>query len=394
MRLGPAGDVEWYDAGFGVMKSRARLTYERVQRVLDGAEPLGDAELDASIAALETVRARRYALRVERGMLDLDLPETRAVLSPDGVGVMQMKPAERLVAHRLIEECMLVANETIADLLASRGWPAIRRVHGTPPAERLQVLRVLLDVLDVDEQVPESMTAADLNALLASLAGDPRSEVLSWRVLRTLPRATYAVGDEAHFGVGASRYLHFTSPIRRYPDLEVHRVLRRALAGARPDRRAIARLTLRLQESANWSNLGEERAVESERDAARALGALMMRERIGLRFEAVVTDITRFGVFVYIDDPRVDGMIPFSGLGRERFEVVEEGVLLEGAESGRRLVVGDRIPVRCTSVDLLRGRVGFVAEQWGTPGAARAGGRGRKHSGGGRPVRPPARRRR
>ncbi len=391
MRLGPEGDVLWHDAGFGVMRSRARLTYTRVQRALDGAEALGDAELEASLLALEEVRRRRYALRRARGMLDLDLPEVRAELSPDGVRVLGMHAAERLTSHRLIEECMLVANETVADLLAAAGLPAIRRTHGDPTDSRLEDLRRTLDLLEIDVRIPSQPTVEELDALLTEMAGDPRGRVLAWRVLRTMPRAQYSVEDLGHFGVGARRYVHFTSPIRRYPDLEIHRMLRIAVAARRSSPTELRRIESRLRESASAANIGEERSVDAERDAARVLGALYMQDRIGETFDALVSDVTRFGVFVSIDEPRLDGLIPFKGLGDERFVVVEEGCLLEGSETGRRLRIGDTLRVRCVSVDVWRGRVAFEALRWGEERRGRVRGGARR---GAKPQGPPVRRRR
>lgn len=378
-----SGDVRRYDAGFGVMRSRARLIYEDVQAALDSAAPIVDAEVTASLALLERIRVLRYRLRLERGMLDLDLPEVKVGLTPDGADVTTLRPEVRLNAHRLIEECMLVANETVADLLASRGWPAIRRVHGDPSSEKIATLNQILRALGVPVQLDRDPNAEELNAALASMADDPRAQVLAYRVLRSLPRATYAVEDAGHFGVGARRYLHFTSPIRRYPDLEVHRVLRLALDPKRPPAATLRKLASRLAESAELSNQGEQRATESERDCDRVLGAFAMRHRIGQSFDAQVTDITPFGVFAAIADPRVDGLIPFAGLGREHFERVDEGAALEG-EHGTRIALGDRVRVRCAGVDVVRGRIQLEATDLG---------RGRNHRRQARVVVPKRRRR-
>lgn len=382
MIVDEAGDVVDVDAGFGTMRSRHRLTYEEVQGFLDGGELAVDADVAPSLHALDEVRRRLHRKRVQRGMLDLDLPETEIRLSEDGSGVREVEPGPRLRAHRLIEECMLAANESVASLLTAMGWPQIRRVHRDPSDERvLRVARIGASI-GVGFKRQGIPTVEELNAALARVQGRPESRALSYLLLRALSAAEYAVSDEGHYGIGAPAYLHFTSPIRRYPDLEVHRVLRRALNERRPRGARLNALRSRLETAAEKSNRGEKLATRAERYATRLLSARFMLDRVGESFRGVVMEVAAFGLFVALESPNVEGMIPIRSLGREFFEFDEEQLCMRGTSSGTTWRVGTRVRVRCVGVQLEDGRVEFGLDGDGQvrdeddAGASSAGGAG------------------
>ncbi|MCB9506283.1 MAG: VacB/RNase II family 3'-5' exoribonuclease [Myxococcales bacterium] len=375
--LDARGAVTGRAFGFGVMRSRARLTYEQVQGVLDGGSTDLAPALCDGLGALDRVRELLFLRRRERGMLDLDLPEPRVALSADGLSVDQIEPSTRLDAHRLIEECMLAANEAVATWLVERGWPAVFRVHGEPNDERLAALRPILRVVAPDVALPESPRPADLERAIESAAGTPVSRLVSWLVLRTLPRAQYDVQPSLHFGLGTDRYLHFTSPIRRYPDLEVHRVLREALrSAAGPSDVRRAQLVDRLQASTVASNAGELLQTTAERQSDRMLRALFMRDHVGETFDALISDVAPFGLFVVVEHPFVEGLVPIDSLGDDFFELDPRQTSLVGVRTRRRYRIGGAIEITCVSADVAEGKVTFsirgVEPRRVRPGRAKA----------------------
>lgn len=353
-----SGEVTAYDAGFGLMRSWARLTYEQVEEHLEGVKLDVPDKVATSIDVLERLRTVLYARRKQRGLLDLDLPEPRIRLTEDGAMVREIEPAPRLRSHRLIEECMLLANETIADLLSSRHWPAIYRTHADANSEKLEPALELLRSWGLPVEVHREPSLEELDQILTMLAGDPSGQVFSYLVLRSMAKAVYSTDEAGHFGIGADRYVHFTSPIRRYPDLWIHRMLRRALAaGGPPSTREANTLRKRLDGAARSANEGEKLANQAERYAQRLLRARMMIDRVGDVFEGVVSDVFPFGAFVTIQSPYVDGMIPIRRLGRGWWQHDEADMALVCEATSERVRVGDVVRVRCTDVDLGQARV-------------------------------------
>ena len=377
MRICQEGELHDIEAGFGTMRSRARLTYREVQDYLDGAPEAVPDEVRGSIDELERVRQRLNAKRKRRGMLDLDIPEVSAQLSDDGTTVERLIAHPRWTAHRLIEECMLAANEAVARFLRDRQWPAIHRVHGKPDPARVASFVDVARHVQSGIHVGELENPSELNAVLAALEGTDKGRALSGLLLRSLPRAEYSTEPSGHFGLGTLHYVHFTSPIRRYPDLEVHRVLRMALEQeplAPPERAA---LVGELAQSASSSNTGERFATDCERWSARVLRALVMVDRVGERFEGSVNSVVRFGLFVTVDDPYVDGLVPLGQLGNEFFEVDERRMLIRGRRTNTTYRIGDIIPVLCDEVKVNEGKISFVPE--GARGGMALAGFGRDH---------------
>ena len=358
MDIGKRGACKEYDAGFGVMKSRARLTYDQAQAALDGDARLEDEALQASLELLEDIRKRRYAYRVRRGVLDLDLPEPRISLTEDGDGVQQVQPYPRFAAHRLVEECMLLANESIADLLASRECPGVYRAHGKPSLDRLNHFRRVARTMGVRTELSDEPTAQELTEVIEGFRDHPRGRILSFLLLRALAKAQYTVEEDPHYGIGAGLYLHFTSPIRRFPDLAVHRILRRHLdRGCDPDENA--ELTESLRAVCSAANAGEKLADQAERYSDRLLQALHMVDRVGETFDGVVSDLAPFGAFVSLTDPYVNGLIPMSNLGDDYFVFDEEKLRIFGRIKGGQLRLGDEVRVRCTEVQVHEGKITF-----------------------------------
>jgi ribonuclease R len=372
MMIEPDGRIDDYALGFGVMCSWARLTYEDVKDYIGGkAFPASvPDDVNASIDTLDDAWRRLLKHRRSRGMLDLDRPEPVITLSEDGSRVVTVEAHPRWESHRMIEECMVATNEVVARFLDRSGWPAPVRSHKDPDATKLSRVRDVTRGLGIDLKLSRTPKVEELSAILARLQGTPLSTVLSTLVLRSLPRAEYSIDNAGHYGIGADHYLHFTSPIRRYPDLMVHRLIRLALAGRAPaPGKRLDRLRDALQVGVQCANNGEERAKKAERFAERALRARMMLDHVGDELEGTITDMQHFGLFVQINEPFVDGMIPTRKLGRDYFEFVEGQLQMRGRRTGQVFRLGDRLRVRVADVDLKDSRIRFeLLEHLGGPG--------------------------
>lgn len=361
MRIDGKGDVTWYDLGFGIMRSAARLTYAQVQAHLDGETLLEQPEIAESAKALHEVFQRLNKRRVRRGMLDFSLPEAVIERSEDGSTITDVTLHPRWDSHRVIEECMLVTNETVADYLARDGWPAIYRSHDEPDEGKLDAAFKFAETLGVlVDRVDGRRTIDDIMALVHALEGNPAERVGNFMILRSMKKASYSIATDGHFGIGATRYSHFTSPIRRYADLEIHRVLREALQVERAAPGQTRRLKTRLQEGARAANEGEQRAVSAERFADRLMKARYMYDRVGDVFDTIVTGVQNFGLFVSTPEQNIEGLILIGSLpGRDHYVLNATQDELRGQRTGRRFRMGEVLRVQCTLVRLQEGQINF-----------------------------------
>lgn len=361
MRIGKDGATSWYDLGFGVMRSQARLTYTQVQAHFDGEAPIEDPRIAESIDALHEAYERLHNRRVRRGMLDFSLPEAVIMRSEDGTDVEGITLHPRWTSHRLIEECMLATNETVADYLARDNWPAIYRSHDEPDEDKLDSAFKFAATLGVNVQrVQGRRTIDDIMALVRALEDNSAARVGNFMILRSMKKASYSVSTDGHFGIGATRYSHFTSPIRRYADLEIHRVLREALATERAAPGQARRLKARLQDGARAANEGELRADSAERYAERLLKARFMNDRVGDVFDVIVTGVQNFGLFVSIAEQNIEGLVLINSLpGRDHYEMSPEQDELRGQRTGRRFRLGQALRVQCVRVRVHEAQVNF-----------------------------------
>jgi ribonuclease R len=332
----------------GLMRSAASLTYEEVQAAFDGAPsdraaPLLDPvirPLYAAYAALRRARARREPL-------ELDLPERRIVLGADG-RVESVAFRERLDAHRLIEEFMVTANVAAARELERRRTPLLYRVHEEPAPERLEALRETAAASGLTLAKGQVLRTAALNRLLDQAAGTADAELLSIATLRSMQQAYYAPDNLGHFGLALPRYAHFTSPIRRYADLVVHRALVRAHGwgpasgkeGLTPGEED------RLDETAEHISETERRSMAAERDTTDRYLAAYLQGRIGAEFEGRISGVQRFGLFVKLHETGADGLVPIGSIGAEYWHHDREAQTLMGSESGRVIGIGEPVRVR------------------------------------------------
>jgi len=342
------GDKRSHTFMRAMMRSAAKLSYQEAQAAIEGApsdkcRPILDTVLKPLWAAYDAL----CIARDKRAPLDLDLPERKIVMGPDG-RVARIFTPERLTAHRLIEEFMIQANVAAAEALESRKTPVVYRVHDAPSPEKLKSLREFLETLDLQVPPQGQLKPAALNKVLAKAKELPVPDLINEVVLRSQSQAEYNPQNIGHFGLNLARYAHFTSPIRRYADLVVHRALIKAyhlgtgeLAGEEVAR--LAALSQSISET-------ERRAMAAERETTDRLIAAHLADRVGATFKARIGGVTRSGLFVRLKDTGADGFVPISTLGNDFFHHVEAAHALVGARSGEGYRLGDEVDVRLVEV--------------------------------------------
>jgi ribonuclease R len=341
-----------------LMRSAARLHYAQVQDAIDGrpddtAGPLLAPILEPLYAAYRTVKIARD----DREPLDLDLPERKILLKPDGTLDRVITP-ERLDAHRLIEEFMILANVAAAETLERTHVPLIYRVHDEPSAEKVEALRQFLATLDISFPKGTVSRPSLFNGILARVKGREYEQLVNEVVLRSQAQAEYAAENYGHFGLSLRRYAHFTSPIRRYADLIVHRGLVRALKLG-PDGLPEQHDLLALKEIAASISAAERRAMAAERETNDRLIAHFLADRVGATFEGRIAGVTRAGLFVKLDNTGADGFIPARTLGSDYFRYDENRHALIGNATGEVHRLGDRVSVRLVEAIPVAGALRF-----------------------------------
>ncbi|MDW3223567.1 MAG: ribonuclease R [Paracoccaceae bacterium] len=344
MQLDAEGNKLAHSFHRGLMRSPASLHYEEVQQAMDGApndrcgsllEPVLEP-LYAAYAALVTARERRQPL-------ELDLPERRIELDADGK-VTAVNFKERLDAHRLIEEFMVLANVAAAETLIAKKVPLLFRVHEEPSPEKLDALRETAKASGFNLAKGQVLKTAHLNRLLNEAAGSDEAELINMSALRSMTQAYYGPQNLGHFGLALGRYAHFTSPIRRYADLIVHRALIAAHGWGKDG--------LRPEDYDDLDQIGEHisdterRSMIAERDTTDRYMASFLSERVGNEFSGRISGIARFGVFVKLDETGADGLIPMRSIGREYFHYDAEAGTLMGSDTGMMISLGQRVTVR------------------------------------------------
>ena len=350
----------------GLMRSAAKLSYEQAQAAIDGqlddvTGPLMDGVLRPLWAAYETMKLARE----RRSPLGIESAERRIVISSEGE-VASITPRASLEAHKLIEEMMVQANVCAAETLEQKKSPLIYRVHDAPSQEKLQALGDFLATLDVNWNKGEAARTDRFNRLLEQMREGPHGEIVNEVVLRSQMQAIYSPENIGHFGLNLDRYAHFTSPVRRYADLIVHRGLIRAL-GLGDDGLTDYEIA-RLRETAEHITMAERRAMAAERDAADRYVAAYLEQHVGAEFEGRITGVTRFGLFVRLAETGADGLIPVSTLGAEYFVHDDRLHALVGERTGQRWRLGRTVSVKLLEATPITG--GLLFEMLSEPEAA------------------------
>lgn len=356
VRMDATGNIIAHKLARTVIRSRHKLAYEQAQAVIDGkgsVSPEADAAIHALVKLSRVLREKREA----RGSLDFDLPEARVVLNQEGEPT-DIKKIDRLESHRLIEDFMLLANEIVARKGARAKLPFLYRVHESPDQERLGRLQMFAGTFGYTVTTGSKVTPKDLQRLLERVKGKPEERLLSTVVLRSMRQARYSHENLGHFGLAAKFYTHFTSPIRRYPDLIVHRVCAHAFLNQENVRDAMN--TSNFAEIARVSSTRERVAVDAERDSIEMKKVEFMQRHVGDVFSASVSSVTAFGFFVLLDDYFVEGLVHISSLEDDYYQFIEEQYALVGERTRRRFRLGDRVKVQVARVDLEERKIDFL----------------------------------
>ncbi|TBU87255.1 ribonuclease R [Phytopseudomonas dryadis] len=381
-KTGKMTDYQFYEA---VIHSHARLTYNKVSAMLEQPKSSEGKALRSEYKDVLPHLKQLYALyqvllaaRHERGAIDFETQETRIIFG-SGRKIAEIRPTQRNDAHKLIEECMLAANVATAAFMQKHGIPALYRVHDGPPPERLEKLKAFLTELGLSLHRGKSKdgpSPKDYQALLESIRERPDYHLIQTVMLRSLSQAVYSADNQGHFGLNYEAYAHFTSPIRRYPDLLIHRAIRSVIrskqdtphvkrvgAASMPKARIYPYDEAALEQLGEQCSMSERRADEATRDVVNWLKCEFMKDRVGETFPGVITAVTGFGLFVELKDIYVEGLVHVTALPGDYYHFDPVHHRLAGERTGRNFRLGDSVEVKVMRVDLDERKIDFEMAQ-------------------------------
>jgi len=354
MNISSEGKVRNYEFYEAVMRSHARLTYNEVASILVDGDVQLRKKYDRLVPNLEDLYylyKKLFSARAKRGAIDFDVPETR-IYYDDAGRISNIAATERNDAHRLIEECMLIANVCAADRLENAGIPAPYRIHAGPTSDKLTALREFLFELGLSLPSGDKPKAHDYANVLKKIQGKPEARLVQTVMLRSLSQAMYSPENIGHFGLAFSHYTHFTSPIRRYPDLMVHRRLKEANKNYKLKTGMKQEQQERVLIRSEHCSMTERRADEATRDVIRWLKAEYMMDKVGQEYEGIISGVTSFGIFVELKDIFVEGLVHITALGNDYYIFDPVKHRLQGERTKQVFRLGDQVSVQVTRVDL------------------------------------------
>lgn len=365
MNIQPDGRISKFTFHEAVIKSHRRLTYTQVHRMMEKNDRRMREQFTDVVPHLENLYALYRVLvqsRNKRGAIDFDMPETRIVYGQDKK-IEKIVPYERFESHKVIEECMLCANISAAKFLEKYEQPGLYRVHEGPKQERLEDLRRFLNEIGLKMVTHRAPVPADYASLLRKVQERPDAHMIQTMMLRSMSQAVYSPDNRGHFGLSYDAYTHFTSPIRRYPDLLVHRAIKHILDESKP-----------LVDSSYWTQAGEHfsmterRADDATSEVTDWLKCEFMMDKVGLEFAGRVSGVTSFGIFVELDEFFVEGLAHISTLPDDYYQFDPVRHELYGERSGRSFRIGDKVEIKVARVDLDQCQIDFVlADSYGPP---------------------------
>jgi ribonuclease R len=357
MRVSSEGKVTrstFYEA---VMRSKARLTYSQVSDFLEGNDKTSVPNaLQLSIQELHGLYRAFASARARRGAIEIDLPQTKFKLNEDGE-IDRIEVVPRNDAHRLIEECMIAANVEAAKFLKKQRIPGLYRVHPKPDPDRFNDLRLYLVSLGLKVAHPDHVEPRHFTQLIQQIKDRPDSAAITMAMLRSLTHAEYSPTNIGHFGLALASYAHFTSPIRRYPDLLVHRAIRHIVRGDKPGRYDYSAKDMERLGVITSSH--EKRAEDATRDVEAWLKCQYMEGHLGEEFDGVITGVTNFGLFVQITDLMTDGLVHVTSLANDYYKYDAGSQRLIGERSGTTFSLGEPMRVRVQRVDMETRKIDF-----------------------------------
>ncbi len=351
MEINKNGDVVGHKVCQSVIHSHERMTYTNVNKIIEH----GDKELINKYSHIVPMLLKMNQLReilsekrIKRGSINFDFPEAKIILNQEGK-VIDIKPYERNSATNLIEEFMLVCNETVAEDYYWQECPFVYRNHDVPDEEKIQTMKTMLRTFGYRIKGHNEVHPKDIQAILEKAIGSPEEHIISRIVLRSMKQARYQEENFGHFGLAAKYYCHFTSPIRRYPDLQIHRIIKENLNGRLNEKR-IDRYFSLLPDVCKKSSARERLAEEAERETDKLKMVEYMEERIGEEFEGIISGVTGWGIYVELQNT-VEGMIPLNTLEDDFYTYVEETLQVVGRKKGRVFRLGDKVKVVCVKTN-------------------------------------------
>lgn len=361
MRVNGEGKVTRSTFFEGVMRSKARLTYSQVNELLEGKSKTSVPKaLHGSVRELHALYKAFAKARGRRGAIEIDLPQTKFKLNGDGE-IDRIEVVPRNDAHRLIEECMIAANVQAAKFLKRNRIPGLYRVHPKPDPDRFNELRLYLVSLGLKVAHPDHVEPRDFTKIIRQTADRPDANAIMMTMLRSLTHAEYSPANIGHFGLALESYAHFTSPIRRYPDLLVHRAIRHIVRGGKPGKYDYS--SSEMERLGSIASAHEKRAEEATREVEAWLKCQYMEGHLGDEFDGVITGVTNFGVFVQITDLMVDGLVHVTSLTNDYYQYDAGTQSLVGERTGRKYRLGDALRIQVNKVDMDTRRIDFRLAQ-------------------------------
>ena len=356
MTFDASGTMVDHEIAETVINVDKRMSYNGVSKILEGETQETEDQIVSMLLCMKELSDILRELRGRRGSIDFDFPETKVILDENGKPV-DIRPYERNDATKIIEDFMLMANETVAEEYYWRELPFLYRTHEVPDEEKIRKLSTFINNFGYHIHIRNEVRPKEIQKLLARVDGTPEEALISRLALRSMKRAGYTTENTGHFGLAAKYYTHFTSPIRRYPDLQIHRIIKENLRGRLNDDR-ISHYEEILPKVASQCSERERRAEEAERDVVRMKKAEYMRSHIGEEYEGVISGVTKWGVYVELENT-VEGLVHVADMRDDHYEFTEQTYELTGEHSGKSYTLGQTVRVRVTDADKLQRTVNF-----------------------------------
>lgn len=356
MTFDASGTMVDHEIAETVINIDKRMSYNGVSKILEGETQETEDQIVSMLLCMKELSDILRERRGRRGSIDFDFPETKVILDENGKPV-DIRPYERNDATKIIEDFMLMANETVAEEYYWRELPFLYRTHEVPDEEKIRKLSTFINNFGYHIHIRNEVRPKEIQKLLARVDGTPEEALISRLALRSMKRAGYTTENTGHFGLAAKYYTHFTSPIRRYPDLQIHRIIKENLRGRLNDDR-ISHYEEILPKVASQCSERERRAEEAERDVVRMKKAEYMRSHIGEEYEGVISGVTKWGVYVELKNT-VEGLVHVADMRDDHYEFTEQTYELTGEHSGKSYTLGQTVRVRVTDADKLQRTVNF-----------------------------------